>query len=61
MGDDSWMSVFPDTFEANMTFPFDSFNVEELHTVDDGVIRHLFPLPMPSDRLTSFFGPYSSL
>ena len=44
MGDDTWMSVFPDTFEANMTFPYDSFNVEDLHTVDEGVIRHLFPL-----------------
>ena len=61
-GDDSWMSVFPDTFEANMTFPFDSCNVEDdLHTIDEGVIRHFFPLPMLSDRHTSFFGPYSSL
>ena len=38
------MSVFPDTFEPNMTFPYDSFNVEDLHTVDEGVIKHLFPL-----------------
>ena len=44
MGDDTWISVFPDTFETNMTFPYDSFNVEDLHTVDDGVIKHLFPL-----------------
>jgi phosphatidylinositol glycan class O len=44
MGDDTWMSVYPDTFEANMTFPYDSFNVEDLHTVDEGVIKHLFPL-----------------
>ncbi|KAG5634046.1 hypothetical protein H0H81_003636 [Sphagnurus paluster] len=44
MGDDTWMSVFPDSFEANMTFPYDSFNVEDLHTVDEGVIKHLFPL-----------------
>ena len=27
-----------------MTFPYDSFNVEDLHTVDEGVIKHLFPL-----------------
>ncbi|KAH9484121.1 GPI ethanolamine phosphate transferase 3 [Psilocybe cubensis] len=27
-----------------MTFPYDSFNVEDLHTVDDGIIKHLFPL-----------------
>jgi len=44
MGDDTWMSVFPNAFDPNMTFPYDSFNVEDLHTVDDGVIRHLFPL-----------------
>jgi phosphatidylinositol glycan class O len=44
MGDDTWMSVFPTSFEPNKTFPYDSFNVEDLHTVDEGVIRHLFPL-----------------
>ena len=27
-----------------MKFPYDSFNVEDLHTVDEGVIEHLFPL-----------------
>ncbi|KAI0354459.1 hypothetical protein OH77DRAFT_1504820 [Trametes cingulata] len=44
MGDDTWTTVFPDSFEPNMTFPYDSFNVEDLHTVDEGVIEHLFPL-----------------
>ena len=44
MGDDTWMSVFPDLFEANMTFPYDSFDIEDLHTVDKGVIKYLFPL-----------------
>jgi phosphatidylinositol glycan class O len=44
MGDDTWMSVFPDTFEHNMAFPYDSFNVEDLHAVDKGVVTHLFPL-----------------
>lgn len=44
MGDDTWMTVFPSLFAPNMTFPYDSFNVEDLHTVDEGVIRHLFPL-----------------
>uniref|UniRef100_A0A8H7Y5A2 GPI ethanolamine phosphate transferase 2 C-terminal domain-containing protein n=1 Tax=Psilocybe cubensis TaxID=181762 RepID=A0A8H7Y5A2_PSICU len=44
LGDDTWMSVFPKTFNPNMTFPYDSFNVEDLHTVDDGIIKHLFPL-----------------
>ncbi|KAI1793745.1 hypothetical protein LXA43DRAFT_204132 [Ganoderma leucocontextum] len=44
MGDDTWTNVFPDSFAPNMTFPYDSFNVEDLHTVDEGVIEHLFPL-----------------
>lgn len=44
MGDDTWMTVYPTAFERNLTFPFDSFNVEDLHTVDNGVIDNLFPL-----------------
>ncbi|KAJ3531710.1 hypothetical protein NMY22_g8035 [Coprinellus aureogranulatus] len=59
MGDDTWMSVFPDSFERNMIFPFDSFNVEDLHTVDEGVIAHLFPLledrSKPFDFLVGHF------
>ncbi|KAG1838810.1 hypothetical protein DFJ58DRAFT_718672 [Suillus subalutaceus] len=27
---------FPNAFQPNMLFPFDSFNVEDLHTVDQG-------------------------
>ena len=44
MGDDTWTLVFPTLFSPNLTFPYDSFNVEDLHTVDEGVIKHLFPL-----------------
>ncbi|KAF8630559.1 hypothetical protein AX17_005371 [Amanita inopinata Kibby_2008] len=59
MGDDTWMSVFPDAFHPNMTFPYDSFNVEDLHTVDEGVIAHLFPLledpSKPFDFLVGHF------
>ncbi|CDO76821.1 hypothetical protein BN946_scf185033.g18 [Trametes cinnabarina] len=44
MGDDTWTTVFPDSFDPNMTFPYDSFNVEDLHTVDNGVTEHLVPL-----------------
>ncbi|KAJ6525465.1 hypothetical protein DFH09DRAFT_1046410 [Mycena vulgaris] len=59
MGDDTWMSVFPDSFQANMSFPYDSFNVEDLHTVDEGVITHLFPLledeTKPFDFLVGHF------
>lgn len=44
MGDDTWMSIFPNSFDKNLTYPFDSFNVEDLHSVDEGVISHLLPL-----------------
>ena len=44
MGDDTWLTVFPTAFHPEMTHDFDSFNVEDLHTVDNGVIANLFPL-----------------
>ncbi|KAJ9125365.1 hypothetical protein QFC22_000325 [Naganishia vaughanmartiniae] len=43
MGDETWTLLFPRLFEPGMSHPFDSFNVEDLHTVDTGVIEHLFP------------------
>ena len=50
MGDDTWMTVFPTSFEHDKAFPYDSFNVEDLHTVDEGVVRHLFPLLEEEDK-----------
>ncbi|KAI8254692.1 GPI ethanolamine phosphate transferase 3 [Colletotrichum sp. SAR 10_98] len=44
LGDDTWLSLFPGYFEANVSKAYDSFNVWDLHTVDNGVIDHLFPL-----------------
>ncbi|KAL5612585.1 hypothetical protein BROUX41_004320 [Berkeleyomyces rouxiae] len=44
LGDDTWLSLFPDQFEANISHAYDSFNVWDLHTVDNGVIEHIFPL-----------------
>ncbi|KAK0370253.1 GPI ethanolamine phosphate transferase [Colletotrichum limetticola] len=44
LGDDTWMSLFPSYFEANVSRAYDSFNVWDLHTVDNGVIDHIFPL-----------------
>ncbi|EIW69047.1 hypothetical protein TREMEDRAFT_44276 [Tremella mesenterica DSM 1558] len=41
MGDDTWVNLFPETFAIQ--HPYDSFNVEDLHTVDNGVIQHLLP------------------
>ncbi|KAK3068358.1 mannose-ethanolamine phosphotransferase gpi13 [Teratosphaeriaceae sp. CCFEE 6253] len=48
IGDDTWHSLFPGYFEPNLTQPFDSFNVWDLHTVDNGVNAHLFPLLTPA-------------
>lgn len=40
-GDDTWMRVFPDSFSD--AHPYPSFNVKDLHGVDNGVIAHLLP------------------
>lgn len=39
MGDDTWESLFPRRFHRSLPFP--SFNVKDLHTVDDGILQHL--------------------
>jgi phosphatidylinositol glycan class O len=45
MGDDTWLTIFPEeVFAPNHSFPFDSFNVEDLDTVDAGVRQHIIPL-----------------
>jgi phosphatidylinositol glycan class O len=44
IGDDTWHALFPGHFDTNLTRPYDSFNVWDLHTVDNGVIEHLDPL-----------------
>lgn len=52
-GDDTWMSLFPLAstglnasahLTEGLSWPFDSFNVEDLDTVDNGVRAHLLPL-----------------
>lgn len=44
LGDDTWMALFPDKFERDLTHPYDSLNVWDLHTVDNGVNEHIYPL-----------------
>lgn len=44
LGDDTWHALFPDHFEPELTKPYDSFNVWDLHTLDNGVTEHIFPL-----------------
>ncbi|KAL2902722.1 GPI ethanolamine phosphate transferase 3 [Bienertia sinuspersici] len=41
MGDDTWLQLFPHHFEKS--FPYPSFNVKDLDTVDNGCIEHLIP------------------
>ncbi|MCJ1258913.1 mannose-ethanolamine phosphotransferase gpi13 [Lignoscripta atroalba] len=44
LGDDTWQSLFPGYFDPNLSHAYDSFNVWDLHTVDNGVSEHLLPL-----------------
>ncbi|KAK7067880.1 hypothetical protein SK128_027756 [Halocaridina rubra] len=39
MGDDTWDGLFPRRFHRSFLYP--SFNVMDLHTVDNGIISHL--------------------
>lgn len=50
LGDDTWHALFPGHFEPNLTRAYDSFNVRDLHTLDNGVIEHLFPDLTPAMR-----------
>jgi len=40
LGDDTWIGLFPGRFHR--AFPFPSFNVKDLHTVDNGVLANLY-------------------
>ncbi|RMZ86004.1 hypothetical protein DV737_g296, partial [Chaetothyriales sp. CBS 132003] len=44
LGDDTWHALFPGYFVPDLTHAYDSFNAWDLHTVDNGVIEHIFPL-----------------
>ncbi len=39
LGDDTWCALFPGYFEEGISRAYDSFNVWDLHTVDNGVIQ----------------------
>lgn len=41
MGDDTWEGLFPKKFFRSYFFP--SFNVKDLHTVDNGILQYLYP------------------
>lgn len=44
MGDDTWENLFPKKFHRSLPFP--SFNVKDLHTVDNGILQHLYTTSM---------------
>ncbi|KAF2811914.1 uncharacterized protein BDZ99DRAFT_282865 [Mytilinidion resinicola] len=60
LGDDTWHALFPGYFEPDLTRAYDSFNVWDLHTVDNGVTEHIFPLLHPSNtsKWDVVFGHY---
>ena len=41
MGDETWNDLFPGAFSQAFFFP--SFDVRDLHTVDNGILEHLYP------------------
>lgn len=41
MGDDTWVKLFPELITKQ--FPYESFNVKDLDTLDNGVNEHLHP------------------
>lgn len=44
MGDDTWKALFSAYINPDLHFPYDSLNVWDLHSVDNGVLEHLAPL-----------------
>lgn len=60
LGDDTWHALFPGYFNSDLTHAFDSFNVWDLHTVDNGVNEYLFPLLHPENttKWDVIFGHY---
>ena len=49
LGDDTWTALFPGVFESELSKAYDSFVVDDLHTVDDGIIENIFPLLQTND------------
>ena len=58
LGDDTWHALFPGYFHPNLTHAYDSFNVWDLHTLDNGVTEHLLPLLEVKSEWDVIFGHY---
>ncbi|KAI8984724.1 alkaline-phosphatase-like protein, partial [Mycotypha africana] len=44
MGDDTWVHLFPESFQPNRTFESDSFKMLDLDSVDNAIEKELWPL-----------------
>jgi len=51
LGDDTWTALFPGYFDIQ--HDYESLNVWDLHTVDNGVLEHMFPL-LHSENMTKW-------
>lgn len=49
-GDDTWTAMFSPFLSPNLSHPYDSLNVWDLHSVDNGVIENIFPLLKPENQ-----------
>ncbi|GAA5981293.1 hypothetical protein JCM10908_004056 [Rhodotorula pacifica] len=56
VGDETWLNVYPrglggqGVWQDGLVWPYDSFDVEDLDTVDHGVRQHLLELLMPTKQ-----------
>ena len=59
MGDDTWGSLYPNSLHRS--YLYDSFNVRDLDTVDNGVNEHLLPemrsMPLCTAASLCFMSP----
>ena len=55
-GDDTWMGLFPGRFDR--AYPYPSFDVWDLDTVDTGVTKHLYHELQRPDQWDVFIGHY---
>ena len=49
VGDDTWSALFGQHLSPALSRPYDSLNVWDLHTVDNGVVQHMLPLLHPQN------------
>ncbi|KAG0262209.1 mannose-ethanolamine phosphotransferase gpi13 [Actinomortierella ambigua] len=58
MGDDTWAGLFPNALNAENSFAFESFDVHDLHTVDNNVtekLQRILPQQKDWDLLIAHF------